>query len=319
MTLDEQKNHQNKDTIEDDPFADIMKKLKSESTGTSKTESCKNDLELKSENFTLNETKNSTLNQEKEFNLMDEVPPESFEKIEKEFEEFDSKNLKFKEDLLSVKTESSEIENIEHKSLETDQETQLVNENENEKNSEIDNENEINNDKYKYNGISNGTSNESNYFDMKESGYIIKNNSEPQEIFDISKPVESSSVSDFDFKLNVTNETEKESTVQSSLSDNTLSSASSSPNSNSIPRTGGFRASIFKHGLSALERIGKSTADVVVSTRNKLNDTSTLIQSSSPYANQKQTANVITPNFNDRNSTFYDIFKLYGGYSKLQV
>jgi hypothetical protein len=79
-------------------------------------------------------------------------------------------------------------------------------------------------------------------------------------------------------------------------------SSSSISNSSST----GFRASLLKHGLSALERIGKSTADAVVSTRNKLSD-GPAVQGS-----------VITPDYDNVSASFYDIFNLYGGYSKLQ-
>ena len=79
-------------------------------------------------------------------------------------------------------------------------------------------------------------------------------------------------------------------------------------------KTTGFRASILKHGLSALEKIGKSTADVVVSTRNKLSEPSAISQFVPSHQQQ-----VITPDFNDEISSFYDILKLYGGYTKLQV
>lgn len=87
----------------------------------------------------------------------------------------------------------------------------------------------------------------------------------------------------------------------------TSSNSDSSANFLSPPRTG-FRASLLKHGLSALEKIGKSTADVVVSTRNKLATEATVTQGP-----------MITPDYNDETSTFYEILKLYGGYSKLQV
>ena len=88
----------------------------------------------------------------------------------------------------------------------------------------------------------------------------------------------------------------------------TSSNSDSSANFLSPPRTG-FRASLLKHGLSALEKIGKSTADVVVSTRNKLT-------TEAPSVTQGP---IITPDYNDETSTFYEILKLYGGYSKLQV
>ena len=88
-----------------------------------------------------------------------------------------------------------------------------------------------------------------------------------------------------------------------------------SPVSAASPRTG-FRASILKHGLSALEKIGKSTADVVVSTRNKLaNDQ--LVPMMTPSINSN--AQVITPDYSNESASFYEILKLYGGYSKLQV
>ena len=101
--------------------------------------------------------------------------------------------------------------------------------------------------------------------------------------------------------------------LSSIISNNSDSSSVSSPTSSTSPKTTGFRASIIKHGLSALEKIGKSTADVVVSTRNKLSEPS-MSQFTSSHSQQ-----TITPDFNDENSSFYDILKLYGGYSKLQV
>lgn len=93
-------------------------------------------------------------------------------------------------------------------------------------------------------------------------------------------------------------------------SDNSSTSSIKSPSSPQTKSTG-FRASILKHGLSALEKIGKSTADVVVSTRNKLAEPAMtqFIPSQQP----------ITPDYSDEISTFYDILKLYGGYAKLQV
>lgn len=98
-------------------------------------------------------------------------------------------------------------------------------------------------------------------------------------------------------------------------SSNSDTSSVSSPNSFSTsPRTTGFRASILKHGLSALEKIGKSTADVVVSTRNKLSE-----PSNSNMAQSQSHSQMITPDYADQNSTFHDILKLYGGYAKLQV
>lgn len=104
----------------------------------------------------------------------------------------------------------------------------------------------------------------------------------------------------------------------SSIIGNSDNSSISSPSTSSIksptsPQTKstGFRASILKHGLSALEKIGKSTADVVVSTRNKLAE-----PSMNQYAPGQQP---ITPDYSDEISTFYDILKLYGGYAKLQV
>lgn len=111
--------------------------------------------------------------------------------------------------------------------------------------------------------------------------------------------------------------------LSSIISSNSDSSSISSPTNSYIKsstspqaKTTGFRASILKHGLSALEKIGKSTADVVVSTRNKLTEPSITQFTSSQQQPQHQP---ITPDFTDENSSFYDILKLYGGYAKLQV
>lgn len=111
--------------------------------------------------------------------------------------------------------------------------------------------------------------------------------------------------------------------LSSIISNSSDSSNISSPTDSYIksptspqPKTTGFRASILKHGLSALEKIGKSTADVVVSTRNKLAEPSITQFTSSQQQQQQQP---ITPDFTDENSSFYDILKLYGGYAKLQV
>lgn len=98
----------------------------------------------------------------------------------------------------------------------------------------------------------------------------------------------------------------------SSLPRSLSPSSTSKGSATTSTSTTGFRASILKHGLSALEKIGKSTADVVVSTRNKLSEPVN-------EQNNQSTLNPITPDFNDENSSFYDILKLYGGHSKLQV
>lgn len=99
--------------------------------------------------------------------------------------------------------------------------------------------------------------------------------------------------------------------IKSFSSPTNLESSPSSSVDSSVSSRQGFRASILKHGLSALEKIGKSTADVVVSTRNKLAEPQILSS-----LNHSQP---VTPDFNDSTSSFYDIFQLYGGYAKLQV
>jgi hypothetical protein len=77
----------------------------------------------------------------------------------------------------------------------------------------------------------------------------------------------------------------------------------------------GFRASILKHGLTALEKIGRTTADVVTTTRNKIIEASPVeheLLASRPL-------DTIVPDFNDSKSSFYEVFQLYGGHSKLTV
>lgn len=123
----------------------------------------------------------------------------------------------------------------------------------------------------------------------------------------VSSTTSSSSIPFFDSLSSIISNNNSDSSNISSPTNSSFIKSPSSPQ----PKTSGFRASILKHGLSALEKIGKSTADVVVSTRNKLAEPSISQLSSGQQ--------VITPDFSDENSSFYDILKLYGGYNKLQV
>ncbi len=77
----------------------------------------------------------------------------------------------------------------------------------------------------------------------------------------------------------------------------------------------GFRASIMKHGLTALEKIGKTTADVVTSTRNKIIDTN---QTDQTFLTAR-TLPVFEPDFFDSKSSFYEVFQQYAGHAKLTV
>lgn len=77
----------------------------------------------------------------------------------------------------------------------------------------------------------------------------------------------------------------------------------------------GLRASLLKHGLTALEKIGKTTADVVANTRNKIVETGAVeldVLFSQPLS-------PVNPDYNDFKSSFYETFQLYGGQAKITV
>ena len=73
-------------------------------------------------------------------------------------------------------------------------------------------------------------------------------------------------------------------------------------------------STIFKHGLSALEKIGKTTAEVVVGTRNRLLEQPQAAQSSF----NPSLAQPVTPDFTDTSQSFIQICQLYGGIGKFQ-
>lgn len=77
----------------------------------------------------------------------------------------------------------------------------------------------------------------------------------------------------------------------------------------------GFRANLLKHGLTALEKIGKTTADVVVSTRNKITESAP----ESIEALPQRAFNPITPDYHDAKSSFIETFQLYGGLLRITV
>lgn len=93
---------------------------------------------------------------------------------------------------------------------------------------------------------------------------------------------------------------------------NSPDSFTSSNSSNSF----GFRANLLKHGLTALEKIGKTTADVVVSTRNKMTEATApeFVEALPP-----RPFNPITPDYHDAKSTFLETFQLYGGLLRITV
>lgn len=240
----------------DDPFADIMKKLKS----SNKSETDKIDQKC-------------TENVSSFSNLMDEEPPESFNDSESESQ---------------VSQSSSHVKSVEASPL---IKAAFVN--------------------------SSKPETTTRHSDYIESSDFIDNSQSTSSIIETDKTgsLNNSSASSISFL-------DSYAPVSSSNSDTT--SNNSNPNSFSVsPRTTGFRASILKHGLSALEKIGKSTADVVVNTRNKLAEPSNSINTThSHYQSQSQSqsqSQMITPDYSDEKSTFYDILKLYGGYAKMQV
>ena len=232
---------------DEDPFADIMKKLKSAQSP---------DMQ---DNFAF-----------KSPNLMDEEPPESF-------------NLSNEHDdeRISLESNSNGSGNVNEI---------IINNNENINNELCDHDETeikiISSPEMEVEKISSTTSNSSPTLSLQTVSffdYLSVNSSEtsiPHSTFEATVPDSSS------LETNI-------------------------PNSSASPR--GFRASILKHGLSALEKIGKSTADVVVNTRNKLSESTTT------NIMPVECSQLITPDFNDEKSSFYDILKLYGGYTKLQV
>ena len=106
----------------------------------------------------------------------------------------------------------------------------------------------------------------------------------------------------------------KPSSVPNSITRSPAKSPITSPDSVSSQGSR-FRTSILKHGLTALEKIGRTTADVVVNTRNKI------IESTPGEldAFSSKPLNPVEPDYKDSKSTFYEVFQNYGGHSKLSV
>jgi hypothetical protein len=76
-------------------------------------------------------------------------------------------------------------------------------------------------------------------------------------------------------------------------------------------------SNLFRHGLSALERIGKTTADVVVGTRNKIIEQSAMADGLQQL--QPSPSNPVVPDFTDASQSFTQVLQLYGGLAKLQA
>lgn len=291
---------------DDDPFADIMKKLQSEKKSEVKDKSASK-IEAKTNNPNMQAQSAPSVS-----NLMDEEPPKFFN--EPEELDFKQQSTVFSPEEIIVAKQHSPV---------LPDETEFVKQIHD---TGIDCESDlIAEDK--------SVSNSYNIFETEDNSEI-----ELIAPLEVTSSLESSSSSQIDSRVpepeayshsnespipvavhNIANSSVSSipflDSFPSVSSSNSDSSSVSSPNSFSLsPRSsGGFRASILKHGLSALEKIGKSTADVVVSTRNKLTEPTNI---SNPVLSSSQ---VVTPDYSDESSSFYDILKLYGGYAKLQV
>ena len=145
----------------------------------------------------------------------------------------------------------------------------------------------------------------SNIITNLKSGKAQENNVTEQTFQELLCPTESDSFSELEKSPSYS--------ISSQMSP-TKSPPVTSPGSVSSDK-GGFRSNILKHGLTALEKIGKTTAEVMVNTKNKITDAN--FADLETFTSQPVVE--VIPDFNDSKSSFYETFNIYSGHSKLTV